>query len=96
MKLIQFGIEFIQCIFQIFNFTAGFHLTGNATHIFSTIQYTVVDTSFNVTGLTACNAANIVAYMLIADRTVVDTGAYHTGVISCNAADICDGGNVFC
>ena len=95
MELIKFLIQLLKGILCVFQLAAGFHLSRNTADVLTTVQCAIINTAFNVAGLTSCNAADVIANMLIAHVPFVDTGADHTGVFPCNAADIGDRCSVF-
>ena len=82
----------ILCVFQL---AAGFHLSCNSANVFTAVQRAIIYTTLDVTGLASCDAADVIAHMLIAHVPFVDTGADHTGVFPCNSTDIGDRCSVF-
>ena len=86
--------EFLQRVFGVFQRAAGLHLADDAAALLAGVDGAVVDAALDVAGLAACNAADIVAHVLVANGAAVHAGADHAAGLACDAADVSDVGGV--
>ena len=91
-----FPVYFAQFIIQILDFQEWLHLANDAAHIFSAQDAAGVGAVLYIALVQpSCDAACIIAYMLIAYRTGVGTIVYFSLGIAGDAAGIRMGSHVF-
>ena len=101
-KPVHHLIQIVKLLPYTFKTTFGYiqqniwlSLSYNAANIFSALNKSVIFASQHIPRLPACDTADVIAYMLIADRSMIGAALHDAGGIAGNAACVTMSQNTF-